>query len=364
MTRRASGSRTSQLSSPSSPRSTRRGSRSSHPRFACRARRCAFPAAMPRSRVGNPWSAPAPPRRRSSCRPSSFGTTDDSRTSSVRWASCRTPGCDSASTSLLTTSVGSPPRLASIVSSNGSRRTGPWTPHRSGGRRWTRRCCWRNWRPTNPAPRACLARSGSGSRCSSATSPRARRGGRTATRPPSRRASRSTFPRSASCCRNVTSSFYQRAHHQVLFASRIVSHVTPESARDAMDAIRAAGSQPALIGTLERARVRRVSLLARASRRAADLSRIGAAGRATRSLRQFQGALFVLARAALRGSLPAARVRNGAGVSRGRSDLRRRGLPGTVGAVACRPSRWAGRSRGGALARPPASRRARIPSAA
>jgi hypothetical protein len=98
--------------------------------------------------------------------------------------------------------------------------------------------------------------------------------------------------------------FYQRAHRQVLFASRLVGRVTPESVRDAMDAIRAAGSQPALAGTLERAGVRSVPLFARASRRAADLSRIGAADRATRSLGQFQGALFILARAALRGSLP------------------------------------------------------------
>jgi hypothetical protein len=97
---------------------------------------------------------------------------------------------------------------------------------------------------------------------------------------------------------------YQRAHYQVLFASRNVPRVTTESVRDAVDAIRAAGSQPALVGTLERAGVRRVPVFARASRRAAAISRIRNAERAGRTLRQFQGALFVLARATLRGALP------------------------------------------------------------
>jgi hypothetical protein len=100
--------------------------------------------------------------------------------------------------------------------------------------------------------------------------------------------------------------FYQVAHRQVLLASRIVGHVTSGSARDAVDAIRAAGSQPALTGTLERAGVSDVAVFARASRRAAEISRIDDGDRAKRTLQQFQGALFVLARAVLRGSLPRA----------------------------------------------------------
>jgi hypothetical protein len=96
---------------------------------------------------------------------------------------------------------------------------------------------------------------------------------------------------------------YNRAHRQILFASRLVKHVTPESARDAVDAIRASALQPALVGTLERAGATRVSTFARASRRAAELSDLGDGERARRTLQQFQGALFVLARATLRGSL-------------------------------------------------------------
>lgn len=101
---------------------------------------------------------------------------------------------------------------------------------------------------------------------------------------------------------------YRRGHLMVLFASRVVKGVTPETAGDAIDAIRAAGSYPALATALERAGVDDVAVFARAARRAAQLSRIADDTRAARSLAQYQGAIFVLARAALRGVLSAGAV--------------------------------------------------------
>ena len=98
-------------------------------------------------------------------------------------------------------------------------------------------------------------------------------------------------------------------HHQaysvVLFASRVVGRITPETADDALVAVRAAHTYPALIATLERAGVDDVGALASAARRAARLSAVGDHAQAARALAQFQGALALVARVASRGGLPA-----------------------------------------------------------
>ena len=88
----------------------------------------------------------------------------------------------------------------------------------------------------------------------------------------------------------------------VLFALRRVGRMTPETAQDAIDAIRAAGAYPVLTAALERARVVDLKAIASAARRAAD-SAIPEDGRALRALTQFQGGVAVVTRAALRGSL-------------------------------------------------------------
>jgi hypothetical protein len=90
----------------------------------------------------------------------------------------------------------------------------------------------------------------------------------------------------------------------VLFASRRVRQVTPETARDAVTAVRAAGAYPALVATLERAGLDDVPAFAKAARRAAQLSAVGDHERAARAHAQYQGVLAVLTRAALRRSLP------------------------------------------------------------
>lgn len=93
-------------------------------------------------------------------------------------------------------------------------------------------------------------------------------------------------------------------YNLVLFASRTVRRVTPDTARDAVVAVRAAGAYPALVLALERAKLDDIAAFASAARRAVRLSAIGDATRASRAHAQFQGALSLVTRAALRGGLP------------------------------------------------------------
>jgi hypothetical protein len=96
----------------------------------------------------------------------------------------------------------------------------------------------------------------------------------------------------------------QRRYQLVLFASRVIGRVTPETTRDAVDAVRAAGDYPALVTVLERAQLTDVPAFARAARRASHLMAIEDDTRAARALAQFQGVLALVTRATLRGSLP------------------------------------------------------------
>jgi hypothetical protein len=96
-----------------------------------------------------------------------------------------------------------------------------------------------------------------------------------------------------------------RRYQAVLFASRVVKQVTPETAKDAVDAVRGAAAYPALMATLERARESDLSVFATAARRADRLAGSGDDARALRALQQFQGALALLSRAATRHSVPA-----------------------------------------------------------
>ena len=91
----------------------------------------------------------------------------------------------------------------------------------------------------------------------------------------------------------------RRRYQLVLFASRNVTRVTPE----AIDATRAAASHPALVTTLERAKVGDVAVYGNAARRAIALSNIGDDDRAVRALTQFQGAIALISRASARGGL-------------------------------------------------------------
>jgi hypothetical protein len=96
----------------------------------------------------------------------------------------------------------------------------------------------------------------------------------------------------------------RRRYEIVMFASRFVTSLTPDTARDGVEAVRAAERYPTLVAALERAKVRDVTVFARAARRAARISAIGDDGRAARALAQFQGLLVLVTRAAARGSLP------------------------------------------------------------
>ena len=100
----------------------------------------------------------------------------------------------------------------------------------------------------------------------------------------------------------------RRRYVMVVFASRRLREVTPATAADAIDAIRGAGSYPALTAALERARVADVAAFAGAVRRAAAISAIADDDRAYRTLAQFQGALSVVFRAASRGGVSPAEV--------------------------------------------------------
>jgi hypothetical protein len=104
---------------------------------------------------------------------------------------------------------------------------------------------------------------------------------------------------------------HRRRYQSVLFASRAIRRITPEDARDALDAVRAAGEYPALVAALERAKVTDVSVFAGAARRAARLAALGRGERAVRALAQFQGALAVVMRGALQGSVPAGAISSG-----------------------------------------------------
>jgi hypothetical protein len=92
-------------------------------------------------------------------------------------------------------------------------------------------------------------------------------------------------------------------YQQVLFASRRVGSLTPDIARDAVVATRAAAQYPTLIAALERARITAIPVYAAAARRAAALVSIDDDRRAALALTQFQGALAIVGRALARGSI-------------------------------------------------------------
>ena len=100
----------------------------------------------------------------------------------------------------------------------------------------------------------------------------------------------------------------RRRYTMVLFASRRLGQITPATARDGVDAVRAAGAYPALTAALERARVVDLATFANAARRATELSTIDDEDRAYRAVAQFQGALALVNRAASRGGLNAGSV--------------------------------------------------------
>jgi hypothetical protein len=96
----------------------------------------------------------------------------------------------------------------------------------------------------------------------------------------------------------------QRRHYaMVLFAARRLDRLTPETARDAIDAVRGASMYPALMTAVERAKVVDLKAFASAARRATELSAIGDDGHALRAFAQFQGAVALVTRAGSRGSL-------------------------------------------------------------
>ncbi len=97
----------------------------------------------------------------------------------------------------------------------------------------------------------------------------------------------------------------RRRYMMVLFASRRLGRITPGTARDGLEAVRAAGAYPALIAALERVGVVDAAAFASAARRATELSKIEDETRAFRAQAQFQGALALITRAASRGSLTA-----------------------------------------------------------
>jgi hypothetical protein len=100
---------------------------------------------------------------------------------------------------------------------------------------------------------------------------------------------------------------HRRRYETVLFASRVVKTLTPDTASDALDAVRSAFAYPALAAIIERARVVHVSTYAIAGRRAAGFSTISNDQRRERALTQFQGTVALLARMVTTGSItPAA----------------------------------------------------------
>jgi hypothetical protein len=91
----------------------------------------------------------------------------------------------------------------------------------------------------------------------------------------------------------------RRRYQLVMVASRVVK--APSS--DAIETMRAAMSHPALIAALERGGLEDVAAYAHAARRAVALTAVGDDDRGVRALTQFQGALAMLVRAAIRGGL-------------------------------------------------------------
>jgi hypothetical protein len=103
---------------------------------------------------------------------------------------------------------------------------------------------------------------------------------------------------------------HRRRLHQVMFISRVAPQLTAALAIDAAASARAEARYPALVAVLERLGVTDVALIARAARRAAELSDIDDDARAIRGIAQFQGLLALVARAAARGSLAPADAAN------------------------------------------------------
>jgi hypothetical protein len=102
---------------------------------------------------------------------------------------------------------------------------------------------------------------------------------------------------------------HRRPYDIVLFVSRNVAGVTPANARDALVAARAVAGYPALAAILERAGLQDVGAYAAVAGRAAQIAGLGDSPRASRVLAQFQGALALLARAAIRGTFSPAELR-------------------------------------------------------
>ena len=90
---------------------------------------------------------------------------------------------------------------------------------------------------------------------------------------------------------------------QVLFASRVFTSLTPEASRDAVVAVSALRTHPALVRTLERLRIRDAAVYRLAVERARALDAIADRETRLRALAQFQGALALVTRAAFTGSL-------------------------------------------------------------
>ena len=92
-------------------------------------------------------------------------------------------------------------------------------------------------------------------------------------------------------------------YHLVLLASRRFPSVTAANAVDALALLRGAGQFPALVSTLERARIEPLRVYADVVSRARQLMAIDDEPRARVALSQFQGGLALIARAAARGTL-------------------------------------------------------------
>ena len=97
---------------------------------------------------------------------------------------------------------------------------------------------------------------------------------------------------------------HRRHFMMVLFAARHAEGIKKETARDALEAVRAVGVYPALTGTLERAGISDLAVFASAAHRAAALTAIEDESRANRAIAQYQGSLALITRAASRGTLP------------------------------------------------------------
>jgi hypothetical protein len=95
----------------------------------------------------------------------------------------------------------------------------------------------------------------------------------------------------------------RQPYEMALFASRVIAQVTPENSTDALDAVRAVATYPALVFQIERAQITDVAVYGAAVRRAHRLAEIDESVRQHRVLAQFQGSLALLTRAAQRKSL-------------------------------------------------------------